>query len=67
MPHCNVAQFSGGGCTDHKEGLLIGGNRYIRHSNRKIHKKRRKTLRKFLSKKRRSLLLCKRLMIVLTI
>ena len=48
-----AAQFGGDGCGS---ASLIGGNRYIRDSNRKIYKKRRKTLRKFLSKKRRGLL-----------
>ena len=53
MPHCsdNNAQYGGDNCV-----TLSGGNLHIRHSNRKIHKKKRKTLRKFLSKKRRGLL-----------
>ena len=54
MPSCSTtaaAQYGGDNCTS-----LIGGNLHIRHGNRKIHKKKRKTLRKFLSKKRRNLL-----------
>jgi hypothetical protein len=64
MPHCpgtvvgggcNAPKLYGGGCgaTAH---TIVGGNLHIRHSNRKMHKKKRKTLRKFLSKKRRGLL-----------
>jgi len=51
MPHCDTIQ---GGCGT--AATIVGGNLHIRHSNRKIHKKKRKTLRKFLSKKRRGLL-----------
>ena len=55
MPNCNThAQYGGCGCGG--GSTLVGGNLHIRHDNRKIHKKKRKTLRKFLSKKRRGLL-----------
>ena len=49
MPR-NVSISGGDNCQ------LLGGNRVIHHINRKKYKKTNKTMRKFLSKKRRNLL-----------
>ena len=60
MPGCEpitsggASQYGGGACGN--VHVTAGGNRHIPHANRKIYKKKRKTLRKFLSKKRRGLL-----------
>lgn len=63
MPTLKHSQYGGGDCTGSPRqyggdscGALVGGTRHARHSNRKIHKKKRKTLNKFLSNKRRGLL-----------
>ena len=55
MLNCGADNVLSGG-DGYTLSTVSGGSRHIPHTNRKIHKKKRKTLRKFLSKKRRGLL-----------